>query len=51
MSLEGYEDSKEFPLVGNTGEELISTEERSNELKSPGDLEIEAPLEPLEEQD
>ncbi len=51
MSLEGYEVSKEFPSVSATDEELLPTEELGSELKSPEDLEIETPLEPLEEQE
>ena len=51
MGLENYQDSERFPPANDGDEELPSTKEVSSELKSPKNLEIEMPLEPLEEAD
>jgi len=50
MSLEGYEEPKEFPPDSDTDEELPSTDELSDKI-SPKDLELETSLEPLDEQE
>ena len=48
MGLENYKNSGEFPPANDDDEGLSSTEELSSELKPPGGLELETPLEPLE---
>jgi len=48
MSLEKYENPERFPPVNDGDEEMPSHEELSGEIKSPEDLEIETPMEPLE---
>lgn len=50
MSLEGYEESKEFAPGNDTDDEEPSTEELSEKISSKG-LELETSLEPLDEQE
>ncbi len=47
MSLKNYENSERFPSANDDYTELRSSEELSSELKSPEDLEVATPLEPL----
>ncbi len=49
MSLENYDNSEGFPPANNGDEEPHPSENLSSEFKSPEDLELETPLEPLEE--
>ena len=51
MSSENYKNPEEFKPDQEGDEESLSTEDLSSKLKSPKDLELETPLEPLEEQE
>ena len=51
MDLETYSTSEQFSPEPEDEDELVSTEDLGSTLKSPEDLELETPLEPLEEQE
>ena len=51
MRLENYKNSEQFPPHHEGNKELTSNEGLISGLKSPADLELETPLEPVEEQE